>query len=152
MLKRVIVTASLILCSSLAVPATAQSNKELPAISAEGQAGVDLLMNRFFTTLQSGDAAKAYSDLFKGTLLEGKPLEVAQLVSQTALVTQTYGTILNWEVMHSECVTADYCRVSYFVRTQQAPIAFNSYLYRQPNGEWKPNYILMGTTPQFFFD
>ena len=96
--------------------------------------------------------SKAYNDLFKGTLLESKVQEVAQLASQTTFVTQTYGAISGWEVIRSECPTLDYCRLVYIVRAKEGPFGFWTYVYRQPSGVWEPNYVLMGTTPQFIFD
>lgn len=138
-----------LLCGASAASA---QDKTLPPISADGQASADRLMQPFFQTLQAGDAPKAYTDLFRGTLLEQKTTDIAQLASQTTFITTTYGAISGWQVIESECVTEDFCKLTYIVRAAEGPIGFWAYLYEQPDGSWKPNYVLIGTTPQFFFD
>lgn len=132
--------------------ATAQERSPLPPISAQAQAEADRLMEPFFTTLQSGDATKAYTVIFRGTLLEQKTTDIAQLASQTAFIITTYGKISDWRVIKSECVTPDFCQLRYLIRAEQGPIGFWAYLYRQPDGVWEPNFVLIGTTPQFFFE
>ncbi|MGV3579122.1 hypothetical protein [Brevundimonas sp.] len=138
------------LCATPA--AFAADGDTLPPMSAQGQSEADRLMEPFFTTLQNGDATKAYTDLFRGTLLEQKTTEIAQLASQTTFITTTYGSISDWRVIKSECVTPDFCKLSYLIRAAEGPIGFWAYLYRQPSGVWEPNFVLIGTTPQFFFD
>ena len=49
------------------------------------------LVDGFFQTLQGGDAAKAYNDLFADTLMAAKAMEVQNLVAQTNFIFQTYG-------------------------------------------------------------
>lgn len=130
----------------------AQTSDDLPPISAEGAAEVNRLMQPFFTTLQNGNAVQAYNDLFKGTLLETKTVEVGQLAAQTTFLLQTYGELSEWELAKSECITPYICKLVYILRMDNGPAAFWAYLYRRPNGVWQPTYVLMGDTPQFFFD
>jgi len=147
-----VVLAAFAFAAALMGGGIARAEEDLPQISAEGRAGVDLKMEPFFRALQSGDATGAYRDLFAGTLVESKTTEIAQLASQTTFITTTYGAISGWEVMSSECVTPDFCKVRYIIRADKGPIGFWAYMYRQSSGEWSPNFVLIGTTPQFFFE
>ena len=140
--------------SLVAASPTLASNPEAerPPISAEGRAEVGRLTEAFFRSVQAGDATKAYADLFRGTLLESKTVEVAQLATQTNFILQTYGAATSWELASSECMTDYICKLVYVVRMEKGPVAFWLYAYRQPTGAWQPTYVLMGDSPQFFFD
>ncbi|WP_426023953.1 hypothetical protein [Brevundimonas sp. PWP3-1b1] len=126
-------------------------NDATTPISAAGEAEVARLTEPFFRSLKAADATKAYADLFKGTLLESKTVEVAQLATQTNFVLQTYGAVSSWELASSECMTDYICKLVYVVRLDKGPVAFWIYAYRQPTGVWQPTYVLLGDSPQFFF-
>lgn len=130
----------------------ANADDKHPPIDAAGRAEVARLTDPFFTSVQAGDAAKAYADLFEGTLLASKTVEVAQLATQTNFILQTYGAVSGWELASSECMTPYICKLVYVVRMDKGPVAFWLYAYRQPTGMWQPTYVLMGDSPQFFFD
>ncbi len=130
--------------------ASAQTPSSLPPITASGAREVEALMAPFFDTLED-DVAKAYTGLFAGTLLETKTVEISQLTAQTNVVLQTYGPITERELARSECATASICKLIYVLNTDKGPIGFWAYVHRRSTGDWKPIYVLMGDTPQFFF-
>lgn len=132
-----------------AVPASAV-DRELPAMTQAQAAGIERVTAPFFAALKDKAYAKAYTDLFAGTLFATKTVEVQQLVSQTTFIFETYGTIERWEVFDSECAAADLCRVKIAAFTANGPVFFWLSLYRW-NDAWKPNYILLGDTPQFVY-
>ena len=131
-------------------PALAQTQPELPPISAAGALEAERLMAPFFDIL-AADPARAYRGLFAGTLLETKTVEISQLTAQTNVVLQTYGPITDRELARSECATDRICGLIYVLHTDKGPIGFWAYLHRRSNGDWAPIYVLMGDTPQFFF-
>jgi|GEM_PF-1722863 len=132
--------------------AAAQNAPEYPPISTQGAEEANRLLQPFFLSLQAGNAPQAYADLFRGTLLETKVLEVSQLAAQTTVVLQTYGALNDWELVRSECPTTYVCKLVYFMRMDKGATAFWAYLYRRPDGSWQPSTVLMGDTPQFFFN
>jgi hypothetical protein len=140
---------SMTLALAVAAPAAA-AEREYPSMTDAQAAGIERVTTPFFSSLKEKAYAKAYTDLFAGTLLASKTVEVQQLISQTTFIMETYGPIERWEVFESECATTDICRVKLATYTTNGPVYFWISLY-QRNGEWKPTYILMGDTPQFVF-
>lgn len=130
--------------------ASAQTSTTLPPISADGAREAERLMAPFFDLLAK-DATKAYTDLFRGTLLEAKTIEISQLTAQTNVVLQTYGAITSRELVRSECATDRICKLVYVLHTDNGPVGFWAYLYRRSTAVWSPTYVVMGDTPQFFF-
>lgn len=81
--------------AALSLPAaSAQAQVDTaPPMSEAYQAESRPMVDGFFNTLQSGDATKAYSDLFAGTLMVSKVMEIQNLVAQTNFIFQTYGPV-----------------------------------------------------------
>ena len=143
---------AMLITASMGVTTPVFADDDRPPMSAESAAEVGVLMEPFFATLQGGNAVDAYAALFKGTLLESKTTEVGQLAAQTTFLLQTYGTLSSWEMAKTECATPYVCKAIYVLLMEKGPAAFWVYLYRRPSGVWQPTYVLMGDTPQFFFD
>jgi ABC-type sugar transport system substrate-binding protein len=76
-MKSVIMGAAAALAVACANPAAAQ--QERPPASPEAVAEIGRIAEPFFQTLQAGDPTRAYADLFRGTLVESKTVEIAQL-------------------------------------------------------------------------
>ena len=89
----------------------------------------------FFRTLQAGDTAKAYKDIWGGTLMDKKQGEVENLVLQTATTLKTYGKVVGWELVSEKIISASYIERVYLVRTEGLPIFFKMYFYR-PSSKW----------------
>ena len=109
------------------------------------------LVDGFFQTLQGGDAAKAYNDLFADTLMAAKAMEVQNLVAQTNFIFQTYGPITAWSLARSDCFTPGICRNIYVVDTDNGPVFVMLTLYRRSSG-WMPTTIFVTDLSQNFFD
>ena len=140
---------SMALALAVATPVAAVE-RELPSMTEAQAAGIERVTTPFFSSLKDKAYAKAYTDLFAGTLFASKTVEVQQLISQTTFILETYGAIERWEVFESECATSELCRVKVAAYSANGPIFFWISLYRW-NGAWKPNYILIGDTPQFVY-
>lgn len=140
---------SMVLALAVAAPAVA-IERELPPMTDAQAAGIERVTTPFFSSLKDKAYAKAYTDLFAGTLFASKTVEVQQLVSQTTFILETYGAIERWEVFESECASPDLCRVKIAAYTANGPVFVWLSLYRW-NEAWKPNYILIGDTPQFVY-
>lgn len=152
MLKAALISAFLILSAGLATTASAQNNEHSTPMSAQDQAHVDRLMNPFFTTLKSGNVNKAYTDLFKGTLVESKTIEVGQLAAQSDFMLQTSGSIADWQIIRTDCVSPNICLVIYEIRAAEAPLALRLYAYKKPSGEWTPNSVYMSMDPTHLYN
>lgn len=74
-------------------------------MTAEAISEARPLVDGFFRTLQGGDAAKAYTDLFAGTLMASKAMETQNLIAQTNFLFQTYGPITGWSLAKSDCIS-----------------------------------------------
>jgi hypothetical protein len=106
----------------------------------------------FFQTLRAGDPAKAYRDLFAGTLLETtKASEVSTLVAQTQTLLDAYGTLTGWTVMRSDCLTPTVCRIGYQVDMKNGPM-FVFLLVHRRAGDWYPHWIYLTDVAQPLFE
>lgn len=122
-----------------------------PPMTAAVQAETRPLVDGFFRTLQSGDATKAYNDLFADTLMASKAMDVQNLVAQTNFIFQTYGPITAWTLARSDCFTPGLCRNIYTVDTDNGPVFVMLTLYRRSSG-WMPTTIFVTDVAQNFFD
>lgn len=147
MLKSVLAALAL---SMPAASALAQSDAT-PPMTTEAQAEARPLIDAFFETLQAGDTAKAYNDLFAGTLVAGKVMEVQNLVAQTNFIFQTYGPAKSRSLMRSDCLAPGMCRNVYLVDTDAGPVFVIITLYRRSTG-WMPTTIFVTDVAQTFFD
>ena len=147
MWKSILVAAAL---SALAAPAHAQADPT-PPMTAEAREEARPLVDTFFATLEAGDIAKAYGDLFAGTLMASKVIEVQNLITQTNFLFQTYGPIRGWSLMRSDCLAPGMCRNVYLVDTNAAPVFVVLTLYRHPSG-WLPTTIYVTDVAQAFFE
>ena len=147
MWKSVLVAAAL---SAPAAPALAQADPT-PPMTAEAREEARPLVDTFFATLQAGDISKAYGDLFAGTLMASKVIEVQNLITQTNFLFQTYGPIQGWSLMRSDCLAPGMCRNVYLVDTNAAPVFVVLTLYRRPSG-WIPTTIYVTDVAQTFFE
>lgn len=122
-----------------------------PPMTAEAQTESRPLVDGFFTTLQAGDATRAYNDLFAGTLMVSKVMEIQNLVAQTNFIFQTYGPIRTWSLARSDCFTPAMCRNIYLVETDNGPVFVMLTLYRRSTG-WIPTTIFVTDISQNFFE
>ncbi|QQQ17815.1 hypothetical protein JIP62_10795 [Brevundimonas vitis] len=135
---------------SLASPALAQDDPT-PPMSAQAIAETRPLTDRFFTALQAGEVSRAYTDLFAGTLAEGKTLELQTLISQSTFILQTYGPITGWTLARTDCITPTFCRVIFQINTENGPIMVLMSLYRRSSG-WVTTNILITDIATDLFD
>ena len=145
-MKAILTAASL-----LAIASPAIAHDERMPMSTDSIAEAKPLLDGFFRTLQAGDAAKAYNDLFSNTLMANKALEVQNLVAQTNFVFQTYGSIVGWSLAESDCLTPTLCRVIYQIDTNNGPVILLLTLYRRTSG-WMPTTIFVTDQTQTLFD
>jgi hypothetical protein len=136
--------------TALAIPAAAHE-RAYPPITEAQTAGIAQVTAPFFAALQEGAYAKAFTDLFAGTLLEGRTVEVQQIINQATFVFETYGTLERWEIFDSECATAELCRLKIVGFTAKGPVFVWLDMWRGNDG-WKPQYIVLGDTSKFVFD
>ena len=139
--------------AALSLPAaSAQAQVDTsPPMSEAYQAESRPMVDGFFNTLQSGDATKAYNDLFAGTLMVSKVMEIQNLVAQTNFIFQTYGPIKSWSLARSDCFTPAMCRNIYVVDTDNGPVFVVFTLYRRSTG-WIPTTIFVTDISQNFFE
>ena len=118
MLKAIVLAGAL----ALASPAFAQST------------GPDAVADTLFGLIRSGEIAKAYDGLGRGTVLDQKKLELQNVANQTTAALQIYGKVLDWELMSEKKLSQSYVARSYLLRTERGPIFFNLHLYRGAQG------------------
>ena len=131
-------------------PALAQADAS-PPMTAASQVETRPLVDDFFNTLQAGDAAKAYNDLFADTLMASKVMEIQNLIAQTNFIFQTYGPIKSWALGRSDCFTPVLCRNIYLVETDNGPVFVILTLFRRSTG-WIPTTIYVTDVSQNFFE
>ncbi len=106
----------------------------------------------FFQTLRAGDPTKAYRDLFAGTLLETtKAAEVNTLITQTQTLLDAYGTLVDWTVLRSDCLSPTLCRIGYQVDMKNGPMFVFLLMHRRA-GEWYPHWIYVTDIAQPLFE
>ena len=106
----------------------------------------------FFQTLRAGDPTKAYRDLFAGTLLETtKAAEVNALVTQTQTLLDAYGTLVDWTVLRSDCLSPTLCRIGYQVDMKNGPMFVFLLMHRRA-GDWYPHWIYVTDIAQPLFE
>lgn len=106
----------------------------------------------FFQTLRAGDPAKAYRELFAGTLMETtKAAEMGTLVTQTQTLLDAYGTLTGWTVMRSDCLSPTLCRVGYQVDMKNGPMFVFLLMHRRA-GDWYPHWIYVTDVAQTLFE
>ncbi|HKP78055.1 MAG TPA: hypothetical protein VJU34_02900 [Phenylobacterium sp.] len=121
MLKALVLAGALAFASPLVAQPAAGSNPNAVA-------------DQFFSRVRSGEVAKAYQDLGRGTLLDQKQMELQNVANQTASLLQLYGKIIDWEMMSEQKLSESYVIRNYLVRTERGPVFFNFHLYRSPGG------------------
>jgi hypothetical protein len=106
-----------------------------PAAAQSVAAGSpDAVADAFFKNLQAGNIAKAYDEMWRGTLMSKKQADVENVVNQTETLLKTYGKVVGWEKMNTESVSPSYTINTYLLRTENAPIFFKFQFYHGPNG------------------
>lgn len=90
----------------------------------------------FFTTLQTGDFRKAYSDVWRGTVQARKAADFDAIVAQTSSAFQLYGLPSGWEVVDEDEIAPSFRRHTYLVKSQIGPLFFRLQFYRRAN-EWE---------------
>ncbi|MDO9608996.1 MAG: hypothetical protein Q7J26_10765 [Brevundimonas sp.] len=147
MLKAILAAAAL---ATAASPAIAW-NDDVRPMSNEAVAESRPMVDGFFQTLKAGDSAKAYADLFDGTLMATKTMEIQNLVAQTNFIFQTYGSITHWSLVKSDCISPNLCQTTYQVDTNNGPVIMLLTLYRRPSG-WMPTTIYITDVTQALFN
>lgn len=135
---------------SAAFPAFAQDDIT-PPMSPEAIAESQPLVDRFFNALKAGEVSRAYTDLFAGTLVEGKVMEVQNLISQSSFILNTYGPIRGWALGRSDCFSPTLCRTIFQIDTDNGPIFVFMTLYRRSSG-WMPVNIYFTDVSTNLFD
>lgn len=150
-MKRTLTTAAAALAMACAfTPALAQQDPT-PSMSAASVEETRPLTDALFRTLQAGDPAKAYRDLFAGTLMESKAPEMNTLVSQTQLLLDAYGTMVGWNLIRSDCLSPTYCRTLYQVDLKNGAMFVALTLHRR-SGRWMPTTIYLTDVAGPLFD
>ena len=135
----------------MAAPALARDDST-PPMPAESLEQTRPRTDAFFQTLRAGDPAKAYRDLFAGTLLETtKAAEVNTLITQTQTLLDVYGTLVGWTVMRSDCLSPTLCRIGYQVDMKNGPMFVFLLMHRRA-GEWYPHWIYVTDVAQPLFE
>ena len=125
MLRNLMIAVAFGLCAPLAAQAQPQ------AIG-----GPTELADGFFRALQTGEAAKAYHDIWIGTFMAKKQPEVDNVASQTTFALKTYGKVLGWELVSEKAITPSFLERVYLVRTEALPLFFRMQFYK-PVAKWQ---------------
>lgn len=94
----------------------------------------DDVANGFFQKLKSGQTAKAYRDLWQGTLMDRKQADVDFVISQTDLIMKAYGPMADWELMKDDVLSPSFRIRTYLVRFDAGALFFKLQFYRAPRG------------------
>ena len=117
MLRTLLILAAL----AISAPVAAQSAQPSPPSA---------IADTFFKTIQDGDTAKAYGDIWRGTMMQKKQADVENLIAQTDALLKMYGSVIGWELIKDEPVSASLDERTYLVRTANGPIFFKMQFYR----------------------
>lgn len=133
----------------LAAPTAARAD-DFPEISASASAQLEPRIDAFLERVQAGDVAGAYEEILRGSLVEGRRIEVNQLVGQTSTMVDLLGSLHSWERFDSECVTQRICLVKYAAYFERGALGVWFRFYQDPSGQWILTSIFLGDTPEFF--
>lgn len=132
MLKSLMFAAALL----TAAPAVAQTSSATPNTIAEG----------FFQSLKAGNYAKAYQDIWRGTLMDKKQAEVENVISQTAAAFQYFGKADGYELMSEKTLSPSLMERTFLVRAENGPLFFRLLFYHGPSG-WRVTKLDFGDDP-----
>ena len=116
-------TLLVIACLVIAAPAAAQPASADPPTA---------LAQAFFSTLKSGDALKAYGDVWRDTMMSKRQADLENIANQTESSLKIYGKISDWQLIKENKVSKDFIESVYIVRTEQVPLFFKFQFYHAP--------------------
>lgn len=148
-MRRAILTAAALLCATPSDALTPQD--PTPPMTAEAQEQARPLTDAFFRGLQVGETAKAYRDLFAGTLMEAKPEAMQTLITQTDVYLTAYGTLISWQAIRTDCLSPTMCRMLFQMEMKNGPMFVMLLLYRSASG-WQANHIFVTDVGMQLFD
>jgi len=146
-------TAAVLLATSVSgqpAPAVTGDVVQIP-MSASDAAETEAVADRFFRRLQTeGSSSGAIRELFEGTPLAGRTLELQQLTSSADLALSLIGPIRSWSLVRSENFGASIYRQTYVAEAAEAPLVVYFYFYRTDDG-WASISIYLTTEPASLF-
>jgi hypothetical protein len=105
----------------------------------------------FFGKLKAGQVAEAYKALFAKSAMEKKQSDVEQLVSMTEQALKFYGPVAGWELVKEEAASAYIVKRTYELRTEQVPLIWTVYYYRNAKG-WTVLAVSFSDQPAPLFE
>ena len=133
----------------LAAPISARAD-DFPEASPQTVAELAPRIDAFFTQVQAADATGAYQGPLDGSLIEGRTIEISQLVAQTTTIAALLGRLDSWEMFDSECASERICLVKYAGYFEHGAIGVWMRFYRNPSGQWVLTSIYFGDTAEYF--
>ena len=136
-----------IACCVVALGSAPGQDKEKGPRSAVGigaiektLAGEREIRNRveaFFTSIEDGKTAEAFTLLMEGSPLGSNKESVDKLVEQTADIVGTYGAIQAHEIIQIKRVGSRLLRFTYFSYSDDYPLKWEFYCFLASSGKWQ---------------
>lgn len=101
-----------------------------PVLAQAAASSPTALADSFFKTLQTGDATKAYDQIFSSALRTQKAAEVQNLSAQTDIALKYYGKISGWELVREKTISPSFVDRVYLVRAANGPIFYRMQFYK----------------------
>ena len=107
----------------------------LAAQKTEATAELKRIPEEFFKRLSSGKVSDAFHTALNGSLIQKRQDQVDNLILQTEAALKIYGRSFGYELAEVETVSPSVDKMTYILRTENAPLRWTFYLYR-PQQEW----------------
>jgi hypothetical protein len=92
-------------------------------------------LEKFFNTLKTGDASKAYDELLINTRLAERKDNVRLLIEKTDQAAALYGKVLNFEIFDNYSVGSSMIVLTYVSMQQMQPLRWR-FIYYKPDKNW----------------
>lgn len=92
-------------------------------------------IEKFFNTLKTGDASKAYDELLINTRLAERKDNVRLLIEKTDQAAALYGKVINFEIYDSYNVGSSMIVLTYMTLHQLQPLRWR-FIYYKPEKSW----------------
>lgn len=108
------------------------------------------MCSAFFGQLRDGKVADAYAFLLQGSKIASKLDDVAKLEERTQAMLQSYGSVRGCDLVHTEFVGKNLCRLTYLTCSDIAPVRWRIVFYR-PADRWRVFNLQMDDAVMEFF-
>jgi hypothetical protein len=107
-----------------------------PLAAAEPPPELTQMCSTFFNQLRDNKVNEAYAQLLQGSKIAAKLEDIAKLQDRTSEMIQNYGPVLGYDLVNTDFVGRNLCRMTYLTRSDTSPVRWRIVFYR-PSDHWR---------------